>query len=81
MFLVVSGAEKTLHAEATLGDVLHAVNNLTNEVLFVRQKLDPISTRQRVFIIAASSFAGGVFANLVLWLAGVGTILALHKPG
>lgn len=71
--------EKALGAEVTL-DVLHAaIVNLTNEVMVLRGIVEPLSLRQRFFIIALSSFLGGVLTNLILWLLGLGTIFGLHR--
>lgn len=59
--------------------ILLALSNLTGEVLFIRRTLDPITRRQRIFIIAFSSFLGGVITNLALWLFGLGTMYGLMR--
>lgn len=65
--------------EVTL-DVIHsAVLVLTNEVAILRSVVEPFSLRQRLAIIALSSFTGGVLTNLILWLLGLGTIFGLHR--
>lgn len=54
--------------------ILLAISSLTDEVLYIRRTLDPITRRQRIFIIAFSAFVGGVITNLALWLLGLGTV-------
>jgi ABC-type enterobactin transport system permease subunit len=61
--------------------ILLAIANLTDEVLSIRRTLDPITRRQRIFIIALSAFVGGVLTNLALWLLGFGTMYGLLQRG
>jgi hypothetical protein len=75
--------ERRVERESLTGEekILFALEGLTNEVLFVRKMIDPISRRQRILIIAWSSFMGGVVTNLVLWLLGLGTMYGLSGLG
>jgi hypothetical protein len=47
---------------------LSTLEFLTNEVLYIRKIVDPLSWKERALLIALSAFAGGALTNLAIAL-------------